>query len=100
MVLCGSVNIIPPLYGTRLQGRWLNAYHELRLNRFLKFTSTHNGLQEVSESACFQSFTKRINITHSQSHGVDFGINVLHSGELVAPGGGKTSYYVYSLEYN
>ena len=32
MVLCGSVNIIPPLYGTRLQGHWLKAYREISLN--------------------------------------------------------------------
>ena len=58
--------------------------------RFLKITPkfaiSHNGLQEVSESACFQYFTKRVNITHTHSHRVDFGINVLHSGELVTLG--------------
>jgi len=54
-----------------------------------KFAISHNELQVVSENACYQCFIKRVNITHSQSHGVDFGINVLHSGEFVAPCGVK-----------
>lgn len=52
----------------------------------------------VAESlgdAYFQSFIKRVNITHSHSHRVDFGINVLHSGELVAPGRGRKKHIYY-----
>lgn len=40
--------------------------------RFLKITPkfaiSHNGLQEVSEVACFQSFTKHVNITYQHAH--------------------------------
>ena len=57
----------------------------------LKFAISHNRLQEVSGNACYQGFIKPVNIAHS--HGGYFGINVLHSGELVSLFFGWTTRY-------
>ena len=69
---------------------WIIALENIRNNDYEpflkstpKFDSTHNGVQKVSGSACFQSFTKHVNITCSHSHWVDLETNVLHSGVLL-----------------
>ena len=55
----------------------------------LKFAISHNRLQRTLEKTCCQCIIKCVNITYPYSHWVDFGINVLHSGEFVAPCGVK-----------
>ena len=56
---------------------------------FLVFVAMHSGLQEVSE-IIIDVLQGTLTLPVLLTHWVDFGINVLHSGELVAPAGGTT----------